>query len=135
MAVQAGPMSPEDEEAAVSTALAQMNSPWFRSFLAYDPRPALRRMTAPVLVLNGDKDLQVDPRQNVQEIRQALEDGGNADFSIEVLPGLNHLFQRAETGAPGEYYTIEETFNPVALDRVRDWIVERFVSPDPAMEQ
>ena len=38
------------------------------------------------------------------------------------LPGLNHLFQTCETGAPSEYSTIEETFSPAALKEVSVWI-------------
>jgi uncharacterized protein len=34
----------------------------------YDPRPALRKATCPVLALNGGKDLQVDARVNLQAI-------------------------------------------------------------------
>ncbi len=126
LTAQLGPMSPEDLDAAVNKAMLQMNSVWFRSFLPYDPRPALREIKVPVLVLNGEKDLQVDPEQNVPEIRKALDEGGNTEYTVTVLPGLNHLFQKSETGAPQEYYTIEETINPAALDAVRDWIVQRF---------
>jgi hypothetical protein len=44
-------------------------------------------------------------------------------FEIAVtLEGLNHLFQECETGAMDEYLTIEETWNPVALKRIGDWI-------------
>jgi len=32
-----------------------------------------------------------------------LEKGGNKNFEIKELPGLNHLFQTAETGSPAEY--------------------------------
>jgi uncharacterized protein len=46
--------------------------------------------------------------------------------TIKVLPGLNHLFQTATTGAPAEYGTITETVAPVALDTIRDWILARF---------
>jgi uncharacterized protein len=41
------------------------------------------------------------------------------------LPGLNHLFQTAQTGSPDEYGRIEETIAPAALTRVVDWIVDR----------
>ena len=43
------------------------------------------------------------------------------------LPGLNHLFQTAETGLPSEYGTIEETMSPRVLDLIRDWILARTV--------
>jgi hypothetical protein len=35
---------------------------------------------------------------------------------------LNHLFQTAGKGSPDEYVKIEETFSPVALDLISDWI-------------
>jgi len=38
------------------------------------------------------------------------------------LAGLNHLFQQATTGALDEYVQIEETFNPVALAHIVDWV-------------
>ncbi len=101
-----------------------MTSRWFLFFLTYDPRPALRRVACPTLVLNGAKDLQVDPELNLPEIRKALSSSGNTRFQIHELPNLNHLFQTATTGAPSEYRQIEETIAPVALDLVSDWICE-----------
>ena len=39
------------------------------------------------------------------------------------MPGLNHLFQTAKTGAPSEYGSIEETIAPAALDAIGEWIL------------
>jgi uncharacterized protein len=99
-----------------------LTSPWFRYFLAYDPGPALRKVKCPVLALNGSKDLQVSPKQNLPAIRAALEEGGNKNFEVVELPGLNHLFQTAVTGAPSEYAKIEETMSPVAMEKISGWI-------------
>jgi uncharacterized protein len=101
-----------------------LTSPWFRYFLAYDPAPALRQVKCPVLALAGSKDLQVPPAQNLPAIRAALEAGGNKNFEVVELPGLNHLFQTATTGAPSEYSTIEETMSPMALEKISSWIVK-----------
>jgi hypothetical protein len=38
------------------------------------------------------------------------------------LPGLNHLFQTAKTGAVSEYAQIDETIAPAALDKIASWI-------------
>ena len=46
-------------------------TPWFRHFLDYDPRPALRKVTCPVLALNGAKDVQVDANA-AEHLAQAL---------------------------------------------------------------
>jgi hypothetical protein len=56
---------------------------------------------------------------------------GDRDVTIVQLPELDHLFQTARTGAPGEYADIEETIAPVALDRMGKWINAGFESPDP----
>lgn len=101
-------------------ALAQLNSPWYRYFLAYDPGPALRAARMPVLALLGGKDTQVPVAENEPALRDAL--AGNNQACVEVLPGLNHLFQAAPTGAVSEYGLIEETVAPAALNRIVDWI-------------
>ena len=92
-------------------------SPWMKYFLVYDPLPALRDLSIPVLALNGEKDTQVPPTENLLPVEEALLEGGNPDVTAEVLPGLNHLFQTAETGVPAEYAGIEETFSPAALEK------------------
>ena len=100
-----------------------VTSPWFRLLLTYDPATALRKVTCPVLALAGEKDLQVSPKQNLPVIRQALQAAGNQHLEVDELPGLNHLFQTAKSGAPGEYSGIEETMSPVALGKIANWIL------------
>jgi pimeloyl-ACP methyl ester carboxylesterase len=115
-------------EAATTQAVAQLMLPWFRFFLGYDPREALREVHVPVLALIGERDLQVDPKQNLPEIRKALEAAGDPDVTVRELAGLNHLFQKAESGSPSEYAAIQETIDPAALEAIRDWILARFGS-------
>jgi fermentation-respiration switch protein FrsA (DUF1100 family) len=104
--------------------VGQLSGPWFSYFIKYDPLPNLRRIKVPVLALNGSLDRQVPSTENLAVIRTAL--GANRDATIEELPGLNHLFQTAKTGAIGEYADIEETVAPAVLDRIGNWIGARF---------
>lgn len=108
----------------VDMTIKQMLSPWLRFFLTYDPKPTLRKVKCPVLAINGEKDLQVPPKENLRAIEEALKAGGNKDYTVKELPGLNHLFQTATTGSPMEYSKIEETISPAALTIIGDWIVE-----------
>jgi len=112
-------------QAQLGAAIKQVTLPWVRYFITYDPAPALTKVKCPVLAINGERDLQVPPRQNLPAIRKALEAGGNKDFEVDELPGLNHLFQTAKTGAPSEYAGIEETISPIALEKMADWILKR----------
>jgi len=118
-------------EAQMGMQVKAVSSPWFRCLLQYDPAPVLSKLTCPVLVLNGEKDVQVPPQQNLPPIRKALESGGNKNFEIEELPGLNHLFQTAKTGGIAEYSEIEETMSPIVLEKVASWIVKHASSTSP----
>lgn len=109
---------------ALGPQMKMLNSPWFRYFLEYDPAAALRKVKCPVLALNGEKDRQVPPKQNLPAIRKALQEGGNQHFETVELPGLNHLFQTAKTGGVSEYAQIEETISPVALEKIASWILK-----------
>lgn len=111
-----------DPEKFAQAQIKTVLSPWMRYFLIYDPATALKEVNCPVLAINGEKDLQVPPKENLPAIEAALKAGGNKDYTIKELPGLNHLFQAATTGAPSEYSQIEITIDPVALKTMGDWI-------------
>jgi len=108
---------------AVDAQIKAVLSPWFRFFVSYDPRPALKKLKQPALATNGEKDVQVAPKENLAAIEAALKAGGNKDYLVKELPGLNHLFQTANTGAVSEYAKIEETISPTALKAMGDWIL------------
>lgn len=109
-----------DVEAAVEQQVEMLTSPWFRHFLAYDPIPALKKVKVPVLILAGDKDLQVDPEQNLAPMKAALKK--NRAVEVVRFPGLNHLFQPANKGTPDEYGVIEQTIAPDVLERLATWL-------------
>jgi pimeloyl-ACP methyl ester carboxylesterase len=128
--IQTLPESDRDEAAAVilqavRNTLPRLQSQWMRFFLSYDPRPALRNIACPVLAITGSKDVQVLPDLNLPEIETALREGGNQDYEVIELEGLNHMFQSSATGSVGEYASIAETFNPVALETIHSWIARR----------
>lgn len=110
---------------AAERAVTQLTSPDYRALLADRPAQTLAHVRCPVLALNGGKDVQVAAVPNLAGIRQALQAAGNRDVTTRELPGLNHLFQTAATGAPSEYATLEETYAPALLQAVGDWIVHQ----------
>jgi pimeloyl-ACP methyl ester carboxylesterase len=116
-------------EAAVKAQLQTLLTPWFRFFLTYDPAPGLAKLHQPVLAIAGSLDLQVPPDQNLPVIEKMLKAAGNKDFEIVRLPGLNHLFQTAQTGSPMEYARIEETIAPAALETIANWILRHTRTP------
>ncbi len=117
-----------DPKAYAKAQVAELNSPWMRYFLAFDPRADLQKTRCPVLAIDGSKDLQVPPAEDLSRIANALHAGGNSQVTIKEFPNLNHLFQTCKTGSPTEYAQIEETMAPVALATIADWIVAHAAS-------
>ena len=110
------------EDQFVNLMVENLATPWMQYFISYNPVPTLEKVKCPVLAINGAKDLQVPPKENLEGIKKAVTKGGNKNMTTIELPNLNHLFQECTTGSPKEYGTIEQTFSPTALTIVLNWI-------------
>jgi pimeloyl-ACP methyl ester carboxylesterase len=90
------------DEVALRQSITILKTPWMRYFISYKPIETLRKVKCPVLAINGEKDLQVATKPNLEGIEAALKLAKNKNVKIVSLPNLNHLFQTAETGAMDE---------------------------------
>lgn len=123
--------SPEQRaviEANVRAQMALADSPWLKSFLAYDPAPAVDRLTCPLLALYAENDLQVPPSLNLPAV-EALAARPGRDVTVRVIPRANHLFQPAESGSPALYGMLPKQFAPGVLDTLGAWITARTRRP------
>ena len=98
------------------------HSKWWKFFLVHDPAKDLEKLSIPVLALNGEKDVQVDPKVNLPAIESALKKSKSKNYTTIEIPGLNHLFQHCKTCTVDEYGELEETFSPDVLKIIGDWI-------------
>ncbi len=96
--------------------------PGYRSFLKSQPEKFIQKISAPVLAVNGEKDMQVDSQENLSAIKNALEKEGKFKHEIKSYPDLNHLFQECETGQADEYGKIEQTISPQVLEDITNWL-------------
>jgi fermentation-respiration switch protein FrsA (DUF1100 family) len=113
--------TPESIEGEVE----HLTDPWWRYATKYNARATLMMVQCPVLAINGSKDMQVLSKDNLAGIEEALQSGGNNNFLVKELEGLNHLFQTADTGYESEYMKIDETFSPVAMELIAQWILQQ----------
>ena len=109
--------------AAANRNFMQVSAPEMRAILLFDPGEVLRKIKVPVLAMNGSRDMQIYAKQNLPAIATALAEGGNNDFTIIDLPGLNHLFQKCDKCTLTEYGDLEETFSPSALTTLAEWLI------------
>jgi pimeloyl-ACP methyl ester carboxylesterase len=79
------------------------DTPWFYSFLTFDPARAMRDTRQPVLILQGELDTQVKPYHADKLAEFAKARKGEAAVDVVRVPGVNHLFVAAKTGEVTEY--------------------------------
>ncbi len=114
------------EERAIQLKSTPLSLPWLREHYLDDPTETLRDVSAPVLILNGEKDAQV-PASEAALIEEALVGAGNKDVTMIVMPNLNHLL-RHHTEAPNLVYRhLDEPVDPRVIDAVTDWAIERLL--------
>lgn len=109
----------------VKRAIESYKTAWFPSFLAFDPAEYIPQISAPVLAVFGELDLQVSLEQNAAPMEALLAESQSDDVTIITIEGANHLFQRAVTGSPSEYAALESEFTPDFLPTLTDWLLAR----------
>jgi hypothetical protein len=98
---------------------------WWKFFLTYEPATDVEKLSCSVLVLNGEKDEQVESKPNITLFEKSLKKGKNKNYKIVEVPGVNHLFQHCKKcGSVQEYLTLEETFDAATLTTISNWINE-----------
>ncbi len=94
---------------------------WLNYFMNLDPSVALKKVKCPILAVNGESDIQVVSKVNLEGIEKALQKGKNKNYSIHSFPNLNHLFQTCNNPEQN-YESIDETFSPIAMSFIANWI-------------
>lgn len=57
---------------------------------AFDPRPALSGLRAPLLALYGCDDVYLPVEENARQLRGTLEQSGHHDHEVVLVPGADH---------------------------------------------
>lgn len=81
----------------------QADTPWFQSFLAFDPARVMKDLDQPLLIIQGELDMQVpvSNADHLMTLAQARKKAPPAE--VVKVPGVNHLLVPGITGEPDEY--------------------------------
>ena len=82
------------------------DTPWFYSFLTFDPERAMRDTRQPVLIVQGELDTQVKPHHADKLAEFAKARKTQAAAEVVKVPGVNHLLVAAKTGEVAEYSSL-----------------------------
>jgi pimeloyl-ACP methyl ester carboxylesterase len=99
-----------------------LSSPCLETSLSWDPSRVAPHVKCPVLVIYGTKDVQAPALENLAAARLLIDRLGRRDWVVRELGGMNHAFQRCQTGMPDEYACIDHVMGHEVVGEVAAWI-------------
>ena len=102
--------------------LKQLQSPWLKYFLQYQPTEYLQKIKCPILAINGSEDIQVIADENLPVFETMIARTKNKKSVVKKYEGLNHLFQQCNTCGVEEYMTIQKTIEDDVLKYMISWM-------------
>lgn len=106
------------------------DTPWFQSFLAYDPARIMKTVRQPLLIVHGELDTQVPPHHADRLVELARARKRTVTADVVKVPGVNHLLVPAKTGEVAEYPTLPvKELSTAALSSISAWMAKALGSP------
>ena len=130
--VQAAVLGTGDWKDVPDAVRRQADTPWFRSFLAFDPAKLMSDVRQPILILHGERDRQVPPHHadKLGELARARKKVPAERVKVVKLPGLNHLLVPEESGDVREGAgflgrSVSPEAGAAAVEFLRQWLPQR----------
>ncbi len=95
----------------------------FQSLLTTDPAKILPGVRQPLLIVQGEKDTQVEPQNadRLETLARARKKAAPVD--VVKVPGVNHLLVPATTGEADEYATLpDKHVSPAVTQAIVTWL-------------
>jgi fermentation-respiration switch protein FrsA (DUF1100 family) len=102
-----------------------------RGIFGFDPAKAIAKVTVPILIYNGQRDLQVDPERDAKLLEARAKAAGR-DVTLFLAPEADHIL-RHETRSMAElqdnvgsviehYNDADRTLDPASVAAIAQWI-------------
>jgi pimeloyl-ACP methyl ester carboxylesterase len=101
------------------------DSPWFQSFLLFDPAKVMPDIEQPLLVVHGSLDSEIDPANADRLDTLARARRRRPPVEIARLAGVNHLLVAATTGEADEYARLSAAqVSPEVGQTIAQWLLK-----------
>ena len=105
-------------EPMLMSIFAEPNQPFFKSWISYNPKDEIKKITIPILITNGDKDLQVKV-----EDAEALQEANSAS-EIVIIENMNHVLKdiQKEEDNVKSYYSADYPISKKLIETVVSFV-------------
>lgn len=97
---------------------------YWREFLALDVPKLVATSKLPILVLQGDQDIQVRKEADFELLRSRTGDT-NGRVTFRSFASVNHLFMKVAHESTGAEYAFPGHVEPAVIAAIADWILLR----------
>jgi pimeloyl-ACP methyl ester carboxylesterase len=105
-------------------------TPWFHSYLSFDPARLIKDVRQPMLIVQGELDTQVPPHHADKLAELARARKHKVPVDVVKVPGVNHLLVPAKTGEADEYASLADTKVSTAVtSAIADWMAKHLPPP------
>ena len=94
-----------------------MTSPWYMTFVRFDPKPYLEKINCLVYALSGEWDFQVDAEQTFNALKASVK-----NVTCELLPEHNHMFQECASKLESFNYATQGEISWTTRGRILDFV-------------
>jgi alpha-beta hydrolase superfamily lysophospholipase len=112
--------SVKDFSPALTSILRKSVQPFMASWMQYDPAVEIQKLTIPVLIINGTRDLQVDMNE-----AEALK-GAAPNAQLSVIENMNHVLKEVSDDQMENAKSYNEPSRPLAPMLVET--IQNFIS-------
>jgi alpha-beta hydrolase superfamily lysophospholipase len=97
---------------------------YWRELMSLDVAKMVRESKLPILVLQGDEDIQVRKDADFELLKSRVGSSGGRVTYLS-FPGLNHLFMKVDRESTGAEYGISGHVDPAVIAAIAEWVLLR----------
>jgi len=127
--INAAVMSARGWEALPLDVRKQADTPWFQSFLKFDPARVIEDIRQPMLFIHGELDAEVPPSHVDRLGGLAQKQSRSRSVAVVAVRGVNHLLTPAVTGDVSEYASLpNRNVSGDVTKALGEWLTKAFQS-------
>lgn len=108
---------------------------FLKRIIRVDPKPQIRSIKCPVLLILGEKDTLVNIRETSETYQQIFSETGNIDLTIKEFANADHVLTLTEAGGQMEilqkFDTGEWEYAPGYIKTMGEWMEDEIALANP----
>ena len=107
----------------------EADTPWFQSFLTYDPSKVIKDLRQPLLIVHGGLDKQIPVAHADRLADLARKQSDSKSVEVVIVRNVNHLLIPATTGDVSEYPALaDRNVSKDVSAAVSAWLTKTFAA-------